>query len=143
MNLFDAVSAHAIASKSPILQARINQMNRDKAPQPPAAPVVNVVLPNNLYGQYPPPVLPLPIPVLQATGLIPATHEPGSKLDIATFCAIFGLSNAIYERLTENAYTATHAFAHMETTELREMGFKAGEIVDLKEAVKEWAVPRV
>ena len=26
--------------------------------------------------------------------------------------------------------------------ELREMGFKAGEIADLKEAVKEWAVAR-
>lgn len=38
-------------------------------------------------------------------------------------------------------YTTTHAFAHMEMTELCKMGFKAGEIVDLKEAVKEWAVP--
>ena len=44
--------------------------------------------------------------------------------------------------MTDNAYTVTHAFAYMETAELREMGFKAGEIVDLKEAVKEWAVPR-
>lgn len=117
-------------------------MNRDKAPQPPAAPVINVVLPNNLYGQYPPPALPPPIPAPQMTGLIPATHEPGSRLDMATFCAVFRLSDAISHRLTDNAYTATHAFAHMEPAELREMGFKAGEIVDLKEAVKEWAVPR-
>jgi len=29
----------------------------------------------------------------------------------------------------------------MEMVELCEMGFKAGEIVDLKEVVKEWAVP--
>lgn len=97
MNLFDAVSVHAVASKSPILQARINQMNCDKSPQPPAAPVVNVVLPNNLYGQYPPPMLPPPIPAPQETGLIPATLEPGSKLDMATFCSIFELSDAIYE----------------------------------------------
>lgn len=117
-------------------------MNKEKAPQPLAAPVINVVLPNNLYGQYLPAGGPPAPPAPQATGLIPVTHEPGSKLDIETFCVIFNLSDSIQQRLKENAYTGTHAFAHMETTELREMGFKAGEIADLKEAVKEWAVPR-
>jgi len=116
-------------------------MNKDKAPPLPAAPVINVVLPNNLYGQYLPAVPP-PIPVPQMTGLIPATHQAGSKLDMAMFCALFGLSDAIHQRLKDNAYSSTHAFAHMESGELREMGFKAGEIVDLKEAIKEWAAPR-
>jgi len=97
MNLFNAVLAHAIALKSPILQARINQMNCDKAPQPPAAPVINVVLPNNLYGQYPPPVLPPPIPAPHTTGLIPTTHEPGSRLNMATFCTVYELSDAILQ----------------------------------------------
>ena len=117
-------------------------MNKDKGPPPPAAPVINVVLLNNLYGHYLPPGPPPSIPVPQMTGLIPATHQPGSKLDMATFCAIFNLSDAIHQRLKENAYSSTHAFAHMESGELREMGFKAGEVVDLKEAVKEWAAPR-
>jgi len=142
MNLFDTVSAHAIALKSLILQARINQMNCDKAPQPPAAPVVNVILLNNLYGQYPPPVLPPPIPAPHMTGLIPTTHEPGSRLNMVTFCMVYELSDTILQRLSDNAYIATHAFAYMETVELCEMGFKAGEIVDMKEAVKEWAVPQ-
>ena len=123
-------------------------MNKEKIPQAaqaaqaPAAPIVNVVLPNNLFGhQLPPGILP-PVPAPQTIGLIPSTHEPGAKLDMATFCSIFNLSDAIHQRLKENTYTATHAFAYMETAELRELGFKAGEIVDLKEAVKEWAVPR-
>ena len=113
-------------------------MNCDKAPQPPTAPVINVVLPNDLYGQYPTLGLPPHTPAPQMIGLIPATHEPGSRLNMVMFCAVFGLSDA---RLTDNAYTATHAFTHKEPVKLREMGFKAGEIVDLKEAVKEWVVP--
>ena len=123
-------------------------MNKEKAPQPLAAPVINVVLPNNLYGQYPPagggpPPIGIPAaPPPQATGLIPATHEPGYKLNMESFCMMFNLSDSIQQRLKDNAYTGTHAFAHMETAELREMGFKAGEIADLKEAVKEWAVAR-
>lgn len=112
-------------------------MNHDKPPQP---PVINVVLPNDLYGQYPPLGLPLPTSVPQMTGLIPATHEPGLRLDMVIFCAVFGLSDMVLCQLTDNAYTATHAFAHTEPVELREMGFKAGEIVDLKEAVREWVV---
>lgn len=72
-------------------------MNCDKAPQPSAAPVVNVVLLNNLYGQYPVPVLPPTILALQATGLIPTTHEPGLKLNMATFCAVFELLDAIFQ----------------------------------------------
>ena len=32
------------------------------------------------------------------------------------------------------------AFAHMESSELQELDFKLGEIVDLKEAVLEWAL---
>jgi len=97
MNLFDAVLAHAIALKSPILQAQINQMNHDKAPQPPPAPVINVVLPNNLYGQYPPPALPPPISAPQMTGLIPTTHEPGLRLNMATFCMVYELSDTILQ----------------------------------------------
>lgn len=116
-------------------------MKNDRSLPPPAAPVIKVVLPNNLYGQYPAPAGPLPL-ILgpQMTGLIPATHEPGSKLDMATFCAVFNLSNAIYQHLKDNTYTGTQAFAHMESAELIELGFKREEIVDLKEAVKEWAV---
>lgn len=97
---------------------------------------------NNLYGQYLPAGGPLPLAAPQATGLIPVMHKLGSKLNIKTFCIIFYLLDSIQQQLKENAYTRTHAFTHMEMAELWEMGFKAGEIADLKEAVKEWAVPK-
>jgi len=138
INLFDPVSTHTVASKSPLLQARLNAMAKEKAPPPPpAAPVVNIVLPNDMfnpYQQHRPPV-----PALQTTGLIPPSYRPGPRMDMAQFCSIFALSEDIYRRLDENKYSGTQAFTHMESGELRELGFKPGEIVDLKEAVKEWA----
>ena len=50
-------------------------------------------------------------------------------------------SSSIFYRKSndDNKYSGTQAFAHMEASELRELGFKPGEIVDLKEAVLEWA----
>ena len=88
-------------------------MNKEKAPQPPAAPVINVVLPNNLYRQYLPASGPLPLSAPQATGLIPVTHEPGSKLNIETFLYDFQplrLNTATIERkcLHQNTWICTY-----------------------------------
>ena len=52
---------------------------------------------------------------------------------------MFSLSEDTYCHLDENKYSGTQAFAHMESSELHKLGFKPGKIVDLKEAVKEWA----
>ena len=71
----------------------------------------------------------------QMTGLIPSTHGPGPRMSMEQFW----LSEDIFRRLDTNKYSGTQAFAHMEPSELRELGFKPGEIVDLKEAVAEWA----
>ncbi|KIK05665.1 hypothetical protein K443DRAFT_3674 [Laccaria amethystina LaAM-08-1] len=51
--LFDPVSSHTAGSKSPLLQARLNVITKEKAPPPPpAAPVVNVILPNDMFNPY-------------------------------------------------------------------------------------------
>ena len=136
--LFDPVSSHMAISKSLLLQAHLNAINKEKAPPPlPAAPVVNVVLPNNMFNPYQhhQPLLSTP----QMTGLIPSTHGPGPRMSMEQFCSVFALSDNIFHRLDTNKYSGTQAFAHMESSELRELGFKPGKIVDLKEAVLEWA----
>jgi hypothetical protein len=140
INLFDAVSTHMVASKLPLLQAHLNAMAKEKAPLPPPAPIVNVVLPNDMFNPYQQHGLGPPLPALLITGLIPPSYKPGPKMDMAQFCSIFALSDDIYCHMDENKYSGTQAFAHMESGELRELGFKPGEIVDLKEAVKEWAL---
>jgi hypothetical protein len=136
--LFDPVSSHIAISKSPLLQARLNAISKEKAPPPPpVAPVVNVMLLNDMFNAYQHhrPLVSAP----QMTGLIPSTHGPGPRMSMEQFCSIFALSEDIFCRLDDNKYSGTQAFAHMEASELWELGFKPGEIVDLKEAVLEWA----
>ena len=104
INLFDAVLTYMVASKSPLLQARLNAMAKEKAPPPPpasAAPIVNIILPNDMfnpYQQHRP-----PLPALQITGLIPPSYKPGPKLNMAQFCSIFALSDDIYRHLDETS----------------------------------------
>jgi hypothetical protein len=54
---------------------------------------------------------------------------------------IYTLADSIKQRLQNNAITGTHAFPHMSSTDLQDMGFKLGEVIDFKEAIKEWAQP--
>jgi hypothetical protein len=161
ISLFDPVSPQSLAAKSPLLQARLNAMAKGQpmpatatAPQAAVAvPVINVVMPNDLFGilrpGFPPapgpqhlfPAIQQPIPASQP--LIPHHLQPGIKLDIGTFCLSHGLSADILEKFRENAYTGTQAFRYIDVQELKDLGFKPGEIVDLKEAVLEWAVPKL
>ncbi|KAF9472493.1 hypothetical protein BDN70DRAFT_777965, partial [Pholiota conissans] len=163
---FDAVSTKTIAAKSPIMQERLNLIAKEKAPAPPPplpppppppAPVqVQVVFPNNPYGMYPgfpvngdpnhgngmalpnPPAIPGG-PVAASSALIPSDCKEGAKLDLVTFCTIYTLSDTIKQHLADNEITGTHAFAHLTDGNLKEMGFKIGQVIDLKEAIKEWA----
>ena len=127
---------HTIVSKSPLLMSRLKAMEKEKGPQ---APVINVVLPAN-YG-LPPPVAPAPLapPPQQLTGLIPSTLSEGPRMDIDTFCVVYLLPDTILQHFRDNAITGTHAFSHITETDLAGMGFKIGEVIDLKEAVKMWA----
>lgn len=138
---FDPVSGHTIITRSPLLQARLKAMEKEKGPQA-QAPVVNVVLPAN-YGLPHPaaPAAPAPAPIADS-GLIPSQYKEGQKMDISAFCAVYELPANVYERLHENAITGTHAFAHMTPADLTTMGFKIGEVIDLKEAIKAWCTSR-
>jgi len=140
--LFDPVSKHAVVSKSPVLQARLDAIAREKGPQQPLIPPINIILPNNY--QPAPAILPAIVPTGPASlgGLIPETHNEGPKIDIATFCAIYCIPDDIHQCLRENKITGTHAFSQIAVTDLKDMGLKLGEIIDLKQAIKEWAAPR-
>jgi hypothetical protein len=125
-------------------QSHINQLKKDKAP---AAPAINVVLPNDMlsYGQYhapihnhaPAPVPPAPVPL--ASSLLPPGAKPCPKQDITTFCTVHNLSKTILERLQNHKFTGMQAFRYIEEQHLTEMGFMFGEIVYLKEAIGEWS----
>jgi len=121
-------------------------MEKEKGPQLPPAPVFNVILPNNAYGHFQQPreahpAAPVHVPHLP-TGLIPSTHVEGPKMDIATFCALYCLPAVVLQRFEENAITGTHAFSHIDAGDLTGMGFKIGETIDLKEAIKTWGIAK-
>lgn len=132
---FDQVSAHTIVSKSPLLQARLNAMSKERGS------VINVVLPNNIGGY---PTFPAAVPQAQVfapaadSPLLPANLSQGPKMDIESFCSIYSLSDDLLSRFREHRVSGTHAFAHISIKELKEMDFKIGEIIDVKEAVTEW-----
>ena len=71
--------------------------------------------------------------------LIPSTLREGQPMDIDTFCNAYSLPDTILRLFHENAVTGTHAFSDITKTELMEMGFKIGHIIDLKQAVNKWA----
>lgn len=128
-------------------------MAKEKGPPLPPAPVqpiFNVVLPNNPFGPYPgqplapaapPPgpagVVPAP-PALLSAPLLPPGLAPGPRMNMDVFCQVYNLGGSILSRLRENAYSGTHAFPYMTGDELMALGFKAGELIDLKEAIMEW-----
>ena len=128
------VASHAVITKSPILQARLNAMAKEKGP---ASHIVNVVLPNNAYGYHP--VVPL-AQLLQAapTSLMLPNYIEGPEIDIERFCLIYNLPPTIHTHFHESALTGTHAFSEINSANLKEMGFKLGEIIDLKQAISSW-----
>jgi hypothetical protein len=114
-------------------------MAKEKGPAAPAPHVVNVILPNNAYGyQPPPPIAPLAQPHVYPTSLILPTYIEGPEMDIEKFCLVYNLPSSIQAHFHESAITGTHAFAEINSADLKEMGFKLGEIIDLKRAIGNW-----
>ncbi|KAF9044899.1 hypothetical protein BJ165DRAFT_1404180 [Panaeolus papilionaceus] len=143
----DSDGSEAVASK--LLEARIKAMEKEKgnptAPLATPQPVINVVLPSNLYGlgtsQDVNGPAPATIPAATPSGLIPSGYQEGPDLDITTFCAIYNLPPTILEKFHCGAITGTHAFADLTAAKLgaQPMDFKIGEVIDLKRAIKAWA----
>ena len=130
-----------------LLQAHLNNMAKECGPQ---APVVNMDLPNN-FGVYPD----FDIAAGRAAGLtttttpsnqphestclIPTNVSEGPKMDLKTFCHIYALPDSIRSCLHEHKITGMHAISHMTSDHLKEMEFKLGKSINLKEVIKCWA----
>ncbi|RXW18108.1 hypothetical protein EST38_g7747 [Candolleomyces aberdarensis] len=152
--LFDAAATRG--EPSPLLQARLNAAAKEKAGSavaaPGNAPVINFVLPNDMFGMFrdvgaQPPAAPAPVAPpdpLQASGngngnsLIPSGLKPGPKLSLGDFCEKYNLPEGVLTRFTKNAYRYATGFRYMSVSDLEKMGFKSGEIAEIQEAVESW-----
>jgi len=45
----------------------------------------------------------------------------------------------VHQKLDENGHTTSNTITYICVSELKEMGFKHGEIVAMKDAVQQWA----
>ena len=70
--------------------------------------------------------------------LLPRLAAPGPRLTLQQFCSEYSLSNAVYHKLDENGYTGSNTISYIQVSELKEMGFKHGEIAAMKDAVRQW-----
>lgn len=109
-------------------------------------PIVQLILPDNPRALYPNTVHVPDIQPSASTSSVSVDHHPlasygeGKKLDILTFCSAFCLSEDILERFQQHKISGTHAFAHISERDLEKMKFAIGELIDLKEAIKIWAI---
>ncbi|KAJ2927203.1 hypothetical protein H1R20_g9889, partial [Candolleomyces eurysporus] len=71
--------------------------------------------------------------------LIPAGLVPGPKLSMDEFCKTYDLPEFILTWFTQNGFRSTAGLQFVKVHELRDMGFKPGEIMEIWDAVEEWA----
>jgi hypothetical protein len=128
-----------LAAKSPLLQRRLADREKNAA----STPTINFNLPDSLFGFLRPssdtsnavsqPVTHGDVP------LLPPTMPPGPDLTLIDFCMTFSLGDAILAKLHTNGYTGTRTIKYIVVAELKEMGFKNGEIAAMKDAVEQWS----
>ncbi|KAF8179367.1 hypothetical protein K438DRAFT_2021682 [Mycena galopus ATCC 62051] len=144
--LFDTVASAARASRSPLLQRRLEKQQTASNNGPPPAQVHFNIPPEFANLFRPPPLAPAvaaPLALNQPPSteqmLIPSSRVPGDDLAISAFCEMYNLDTDIADRFTQNRYKRTMAFKFIEVSELKEMGFMNGEIAELKVAVDKWS----
>ncbi|KAF8153727.1 hypothetical protein K438DRAFT_2026635 [Mycena galopus ATCC 62051] len=144
--LFDTVASAARASRSPLLQRRLEKQQTANNNGPPPAQVHFNIPPEFANLFRPPPLAPAvaaPLALNQPPSteqmLIPSSRVPGDDLAISAFCEMYDLDTDIADRFTQNRYKRTMAFKFIEVSELKEMGFMNGEIAELKVAVDKWS----
>ncbi|KAJ7639649.1 hypothetical protein DFH06DRAFT_1138372 [Mycena polygramma] len=121
-------------------------------PVAPAAPTINnhftipdrlldLVRPQAAVAAAPPVALqPSFIPHHAHPMLLPPNTEVGPPMTIADFCTLYELDAEILAKLTKNGYKNSGVFFWIKIADLETMVFLPGEIAELREAVRQWAV---
>ncbi|KAJ7215828.1 hypothetical protein GGX14DRAFT_562284 [Mycena pura] len=73
--------------------------------------------------------------------LLPPGTNCGMKISVTEFCRIHQLDDSILHKLTNEGYKTTATFRYVSLKDLETINFLSGEIAELREAVREWAVP--
>jgi hypothetical protein len=71
--------------------------------------------------------------------LLSPNCKPGPCLSINDFCLTYSLADEICMCLTKNGFSSSLALCLITVDDLKEMGFKMGEVAEIEEAVEAWA----
>ncbi|KAJ7144628.1 hypothetical protein C8R44DRAFT_846323 [Mycena epipterygia] len=119
-------------------------------PQPTStAPVINnnFTLPDRLLDLFHPaepsvPVVHIPaVPAPDHVMLLPPSTKVGDRMSIPNFCNLYDLDQSIADKLTANGYKNASVLYLIKLAELEKMDFLPGEIAELRDAVRQWALP--
>jgi hypothetical protein len=120
-------------------------------PAHPPAPVINNIFPEALMHRLlnPNAVAEVPAALLGAHHPPPLHHEPmllppnmkvGAGITIPAFCDLYDLDPSIRDKFHAHGFKNADVFYLVKLSELKEMDFKVGEIAELQNAVRQWAV---
>ena len=124
---------------SPVLLRRKEAAAAASTPIPVAtAPVFHLIggeLVNMLR-----PAGPAAAPMVLSPSLLHASRRPGNDMSINDFCELYNLGGAVLGKFMENGFTRACMLHFVHIEELKEMGFKIGEIVGMKDMVETWSI---
>ena len=116
------------ASTSDLLAGFVNLATALWAPAPFVAP-------------HPYPLIPQINVITTSLSLLPADWTIGPSLDLEDFCSQFGVDISVHQKLSNEGYKTSHHLQYATVSELKEVGFRIGEIASLKDAVVRWSLP--
>ena len=73
--------------------------------------------------------------------LLPLARTAGPSLTLEDFCSQYQVDLGVRQKLFEEGYKTSHHLQYATVSELKEAGFRIGEIASLKGAFARWSIP--
>lgn len=73
--------------------------------------------------------------------LLPANRKAGSLLTLKDFCYMYQVDDVVCQKLFDEGYKTSSHLQYAMVQELKEAGFRIGEIASLKDACARWSLP--
>jgi len=112
------------------------------------APVINVTFGNEFANLFKPIQAPQITPTADVAtlpgssrSLIPVSCKLGNDMSISAFCTRYNLDDSIALKFDSHSLKEARLLRYVTFTDLKDMGFKFGEIAALCDAVEKWSVP--
>jgi hypothetical protein len=73
--------------------------------------------------------------------LLPLARTAGPSLTLEDFCSQYQVDLGVRKKLYDEGYKTSHHLQYATVSELKEAGFRIGEIASLKDAFARWSIP--